>query len=60
MAVCDAVYRPGTETRFIRLAKEQGLRAVRSGRMLLYQGVPAQRISTGKEPDVHTLSDALS
>ncbi len=59
-AVCDAVCRPGTETKFIRLAKEQGLRAVPGGRMLLYQGVQAQRFSTGKEPDVHAMSDALS
>jgi shikimate dehydrogenase len=59
-AVCDAVYRPGTETRFIRLAKERGLRAVPGGRILLYQGVQAQRIWTGKEPDVRAMSDALS
>jgi len=58
--VCDAVYRPGGETRFIRLAKERGLRVVPGGRMLLYQGVQAQRIWTGKEPDVATMSDALS
>jgi shikimate dehydrogenase len=59
-AVCDAVYRPGGETRFIRLAKERGLRAVPGGRMLLYQGVKAQRIWTGEEPDVRAMSDALS
>jgi shikimate dehydrogenase len=59
-AVCDAVYRPGKETRFIRLAREQGLRAVSGGRMLLYQGVQAQRIWTGKEPNVRAMSDALS
>jgi shikimate 5-dehydrogenase len=29
-------------------------------RMLLYQGVQAQRIWTGKEPDVGAMSDALS
>ena len=58
--ICDAVYRPGKETRFIRLAREQGLRAVSGGRMLLYQGVQAQRIWTGKEPNVRAMSDALS
>jgi shikimate dehydrogenase len=58
-AVCDAVYTPGGETRFIRLAKERGLRAVPGRRMLLYQGVQAQRIWTGKEPDVRAMSDAL-
>ncbi len=58
--VCDAVYRPGGETRFIGLAKERGLRVVPGGRMLLYQGVQAQRIWTSKEPDVSAMSDALS
>jgi len=58
--VCDAVYRPGGETRFFALAKERGLRVVPGGLMLLYQGVQAQRIWTGKEPDVPAMSDALS
>jgi shikimate dehydrogenase len=60
MAVCDAVYRPGKETGFIRLARGRGLRTVSGGRMLLYQGVQAQRIWIGKEPDVRAMSDALS
>jgi shikimate dehydrogenase len=60
MAVCDAVYRPGGETRFIRIARERGLRAVDGRRMLLYQGVQAQRLWTGKEPDVRAMSEALS
>jgi shikimate dehydrogenase len=58
--VCDVVYRPGEETRFIRLARERGLRTVSGGRMLLYQGVQAQRVWTGKEPDVGAMSNALS
>jgi shikimate dehydrogenase len=58
-AVCDAVYRPRGETRLIRLARERGLRAVPGGRMLLYQGVQAQRMWTGKEPDVRAMSEAL-
>jgi shikimate dehydrogenase len=58
--VCDAVYRPGGETRFVRLARERGLRTVSGGRMLLYQGVQAQRIWTGREPDVRAMSGALS
>ena len=57
--VCDAVYRPGGETRLIGLAKERGLSVVPGGRMLLYQGVQAQRIWTGKEPDVPAMSEAL-
>jgi shikimate dehydrogenase len=59
-AVCDAVYRLGKETGFIQLARERGLRAVSGSRMLLYQGVEAQRIWTGREPDVRAMSDALS
>jgi shikimate dehydrogenase len=59
-AICDAVYKPGGETRLIRLAKERGLRAVSGSRMLLYQGVQAQRMWTGREPDVAAMSDALS
>jgi shikimate dehydrogenase len=58
--ICDAVYRPGRETGFIRLARGRGLRTVSGGQMLLYQGVQAQRIWTGKEPDVRAMSDALS
>jgi len=57
--VCDAVYRPGGETRFIGLASERGLCVIPGGRMLLFQGVQAQRIWTGKEPDVRAMSEAL-
>ncbi len=59
-AVCDAAYVPGGETAFIRLARERGLTAVPGERMLLYQGAQAQRIWTGKEPDVGAMSAALS
>jgi shikimate dehydrogenase len=57
--VCDAVYVPGGETRFIRLARERGLPTVPGARMLLYQGARAQRMWTGKEPDVRAMRDAL-
>ena len=60
MVVCDAVYRRGAETRFVRLAKERGLSTVAGERMLLYQGVQAQRLWTGEEPDVEAMSAALS
>ena len=60
MVVCDVVYRPGGETKLVRRAKERGLRVIPGERMLLYQGVQAQRIWTGKEPDVGAMSDALS
>lgn len=59
-AICDAVYRPGTETGLIRLAREKGHRTVPGRRMLLYQGVQAQRMWTGRDPDVQAMSEALS
>ena len=59
-AVCDAVYTSVGETRFVRLAKEQDLRTLSGERMLLYQGVQAQRIWTGEEPDVRAMRDAFS
>ncbi len=58
--VCDAVYRAGRETALILQAREDGARTVSGGRMLLYQGVQAQRIWTGREPNVGAMSDALA
>jgi shikimate dehydrogenase len=58
--VCDAVYLAGRETALIRYAREAGARTVPGGRMLLYQGVQAQRKWTGREPNVKAMSDALS
>ncbi len=60
MAVCDAVYRRGAETLFVRLARERGLATVSGDRMLLYQGVHAQRLWTGKNPDVQAMKQALA
>ncbi|QIN78553.1 shikimate dehydrogenase [Rubrobacter marinus] len=59
-AVCDAVYRPGGETLLVRRARERGARVVAGERMLLYQGVLAQRLWTGREPNVEAMSEALS
>jgi shikimate dehydrogenase len=58
--VCDAVYLAGGETELIRQAREAGSRVVPGGRMLLYQGVQAQRVWTGREPNVEVMSDALT
>jgi shikimate dehydrogenase len=44
----------------VRLAKERGLSTVAGERMLLYQGVQAQRLWTGEEPDVEAMSRALA
>lgn len=60
MAVFDAVYRRGVETKFVRLARKRGLPTVAGERMLLYQGVQAQRLWTGEEPDVEAMSAVLS
>ncbi len=59
-AVCDAVYVAGGETALIQHARGVGAHAVSGGRMLLYQGVQAQRIWTGREPNVEVMSSALA
>ncbi|TCJ16686.1 shikimate dehydrogenase [Rubrobacter taiwanensis] len=58
-AVCDAVYLPGRETRLIQRARELGCRVVPGGLMLLYQGVRAQRMWTGREPNVEVMRRAV-
>ena len=58
--VCDAVYLSGRDTELIRRAREAGARVVPGGRMLLYQGVQAQRVWTSREPNVEAMSDALA
>ena len=59
LVVCDAVYRPEAETRLVRRARSLGAKVVDGSRMLLYQGVEAQRVWTGREPDVEAMSSAL-
>ena len=49
-AVCDAVYRPGGETALVRAARAAGAPVVTGRRMLLHQGVQAQRLFTGRSP----------
>jgi shikimate dehydrogenase len=58
--VCDAVYRPGRGTALVREARERGARVVTGERMLLYQGVLAQRLWTGREPNVKAMDAAIS
>jgi shikimate dehydrogenase len=57
---CDVVYRPGTETPLVRLARERGIPVVAGDRMLLYQGVLAQKLWTGREPNVKAMDRAIS
>jgi shikimate dehydrogenase len=59
-AFCDAIYRPGTETPLVRLARERGVRVAAGSRMLLYQGVLAQKLWTGREPNVEAMDRAIS
>jgi shikimate dehydrogenase len=58
-SVCDVVYRSGEQTPLVRAAHERGAKVVTGERMLLYQGVHAQRMWTGVEPDVRAISRAL-
>lgn len=58
--VCDIVYRRGKDTKLSRRARDAGAGVVTGGRMLLHQGVEAQRIWTGEEPNVRAMSDAIS
>jgi shikimate dehydrogenase len=59
-AICDAVYLPGRETPLVRLARERGVPVVAGDRMLLYQGVLAQSLWTGREPNVKVMDRAIS
>jgi shikimate dehydrogenase len=59
-AFCDAVYRPGTQTPLVRLGRERGVPVVAGDRMLLYQGVLAQKLWTGREPNVKAMNLAIS
>ncbi len=59
-AVVDAVYRPGAETEIVRRARARGATVVTGSRMLLYQGVLAQRLWTGRQPNVEAMDRALS
>ena len=59
-ALVDAVYRPGAETPLVRQARGRGANVVTGQRMLLYQGVLAQRLWTGREPNVEAMDGALS
>lgn len=58
--VVDAVYRPGVETALIRQARERGARVVSGERMLLFQGVLAQKLWTGRQPNIRAMAAAIS
>ncbi|MEJ7842867.1 MAG: shikimate dehydrogenase [Rubrobacter sp.] len=59
-ALVDAVYRPGAETALVREARGRGAAVVTGRRMLLYQGVLAQRLWTGRQPNVGAMDWAIS
>jgi len=56
--VCDLVYNP-PETQFLKAAKAQGARPFSGLGMLLYQGVIAFEIWTGKKAPVPVMKSAL-
>ncbi len=57
--VADAVYLPGDRTRLLHTAARLGLRVLDGQRMLLYQGVHAQKLWTGLEPNVKVMDGQL-
>jgi shikimate dehydrogenase len=57
--VADAVYRPGGRTRLLHAADGLGLRTIDGQRMLLYQGVHAQKLWIGLEPNVKAMDGQL-
>jgi len=58
LAVLDAVYTP-VETRLLREAAAAGARTVDGAWMLLYQGVEAFEVWTGREAPVGAMNEAL-
>ncbi len=58
LAVLDAVYRP-LETRLLRDAADAGATTVDGAWMLLYQGVEAFELWTGREAPVAAMNEAL-
>ena len=58
LVVFDAVYNP-LETRLLREAKEVGAETVDGAWMLVYQGVKAFEIWTGREPPEEEMREAL-
>lgn len=57
--IIDAVYRPGAETPLILASRQRGATSIPGQRMLLYQGVQAQRLWTGREPNIEAMERAL-
>jgi shikimate dehydrogenase len=58
MLVCDAVFNP-PQTRFLRSARERGLRVLDGLSMLVYQGVIGFELWTGRPAPEAAMKDAL-
>ncbi len=58
LAVLDAVYRP-LDTRLLREARQRGATAIDGAWMLLYQGVEAFELWTGRDAPVSAMNEAL-
>jgi len=54
----DVVYKP-LETKFIRMAKDQGCQVVTGEKMLVYQAMEQFEIWTGKRPQFETMHEAF-
>ena len=58
LAVLDAVYRP-LDTRLLCEARERGATTIDGAWMLLYQGVEAFELWTGRDAPVNAMNEAL-
>ena len=57
--IIDAVYIPGRETALIQASRQRGATTIAGQRMLLYQGVHAQQLWTGRKPNVAAMDRQL-
>jgi len=56
----DMVYDPQGETALVRSARKRGIRSIGGERVLLYQGVRAYEIFTGREAPVEIMRKAMA
>jgi 3-dehydroquinate dehydratase/shikimate dehydrogenase len=56
--VFDTIYNP-SETKLLRLAREQGAKTIAGEEMFIRQAAAQFRIFTGHEPPVQVMRDAL-
>lgn len=59
-ALLDMVYDPQGETALVSSARKRGIRSIGGERVLLYQGVSAYEIFTGREAPVEVMRKAMA